>query len=66
MFEALHDALVVFVGDALGEAGDGLDVGLEVALQQLVDLCVVVVVVPDAEHAVDVVPHGLAERRRVY
>ena len=64
--ELVHEAVVVVVGDALREAGDHLDVRLQAALQQLVHLAVVVVVVPDAEHAVDVVPDGVPERGRVH
>lgn len=65
VLELLHDAVVVLLGDALGIAYGVLDEGLEAALEQLVDLVVVVVVVPDAEHAVYVVPNGPPEARRV-
>ena len=65
VLELAHERVVVALGDALREAGGRLDVGLEVALQQLVDGDVVVVVVTYAEHAVDVVANRRAERRRV-
>lgn len=64
--QLLEDAVVVGPGDALRVADDHLDVGLERALEHLVHLAVVVVVVPDAEHALDVVPDGGAEARRVH
>ena len=66
MFEGPHDTLIVLLRDALWVAGDCFDVCLEVPLQHLVDLGVVIVVVSDAVHAVDVVPYCLAECRRVH
>lgn len=65
VFELPHDAVVVPLGDALGVADGALDEGLEAALEQLIDLVVVVVVVPDAEHALYVIPDGPPEARRV-
>ena len=62
MFEFPHDPVVVFLGEPLGVARHGFDVGLQVALQQLVHLAVVVVVVANAVHAVDVIPDGSAKR----
>ncbi len=61
-----HEGFVVLLHNTLGVAGDGFDVRLEGALQQLVHLGVVIVIVPDAEHTVDVVPNRAAEGRRVY
>ena len=66
MFEGPHDALIVFLRDALWVAGDCFDVCLEVPLQHLVDLGVVIVVVSDPIHTVNVVPYCLAECRRVH
>ena len=57
--ELFENGVVVARRDALGEADDRLDVGLERPFQQLVDLAVVVVVVPDAEHA------GEKRRKRI-
>lgn len=65
MFELPHDAVVIPLGDALGIADGALDEGLEASLEQLIDLVVIVVVVPDAEHALYVVPYGSPEARRV-
>ena len=65
MLELPHDAVVVALGDALRIADGALDEGLEAALEQLIDLVVIVIVVPDAEHALYVVPDGATEARRV-
>lgn len=65
MFELPHNAIVVLFGDALWVADGTLDEGLEAALEQLVDLIVVVVVVPYPEHALNVVPNGPTESGRV-
>lgn len=65
MFELPHDTVVVLLGDALWVTDGTLDEGLEAAFEQLVDLVVIVVVVPDAEHALYVVPDSPSEARRV-
>ena len=65
MLKLSHVAVVVLLADAFREARYDLDVVLQRALQQLVNLAVVVVVVSDPEQTVDVVPYGAAEGRRV-
>ena len=64
--EFLEDVVVILASDAFWKADDRLDVRLERTFQQLVDLAVVVVVVADAEHALDVVPDGAPEARRIH
>lgn len=61
MLEGAHNSLILLLGDAFRVAGHRLDVGLKVALEHLVHLGVVVVIVPDAVHTVNVVPDGLSE-----
>lgn len=65
MLELPHDTIVIPLGDALRIANGALDEGLEAALEQLVHLVVIVIVVPDAEHALYVVPYRPSEARRV-
>lgn len=61
MFELAEHPVVVFLSDTFRIAAGALDECLERALQQLVDLAVVVIVVPDAQQALDVVPNGATE-----
>lgn len=65
MLELPHDTIVVSFRDALRITDCTLDEGLEAPLEQLIDLVVVVVVVPDAEHTLDVIPNGPPEARGV-
>lgn len=57
--------VVVGFGDPFREAAGRFDEHLERPVQQLVDLAVVVVVVPNAVHALDVVPDGTTELGRI-
>lgn len=66
MLQLDQHAVVVRLGDPLREAAGRLDEHLEGPVQQLVNLAVVVVVVPDAVHALDVVPDGPTELGRVH
>lgn len=65
MLELPHDAIVIPLCDALRVANGALDEGFEAALEQLIHLVIIVVVVPDAEHALYVVPDRASEARRV-
>lgn len=65
MFELPHDAIVIPLSDALGIANGALDEGLQASLEQLIDLIVIVIVMPYAEHALYVVPDRPSEARRV-
>lgn len=65
MFELPHDAIVIPLGDALRIANGALDEGLQASFEQLIDLIVIVIVVPYAEHALYVVPDRPSEARRV-
>jgi len=64
--EFLEDVVVVLASDAFWKADDRLDVRLERTFQQLVHLAVVVVVVADAKHALDVVPDGASKARCIH
>ena len=66
MVKLFEDVVVVGRSDPLRKADRHLDVRLQGALQHLVHLAVVVIVVPDAHEALDVVPDGRAEPRRVH
>lgn len=61
--ELLEDGVIIVAAETIGKADGSFDVGLEGAFQQLVHLTVVIVIMPDAEHALDVVPDGAPEAR---
>lgn len=65
VFELPHDAIVIPLCDALRIANGALDEGFEATLEQLVHLVVIIIVVPDAEHALYVVPDRTSEARRI-
>lgn len=65
MLELPHDAIVIPLCDALRITNGALDEGLEATLEQLIHLVVIVIVVPDAEHALYVVPDRPSEARRI-
>lgn len=65
MFELPHDAIVIPLGDALRITNSALDEGLQASFEQLIDLVVIIIVVPYAEHALYVVPDRSSEARRV-
>lgn len=64
--EAFHHTVKVPFAQPLWEARHDLDERLEASLQQLVDSCVIVVVVSDAHQAVDVVPDACTEVLCIY
>ena len=66
MLELAHEAVVVPFRDPFRIARSRLDIRLKISFQQLVDRNVIVVVVANAEHAVDVVVDCSAERRGVH
>lgn len=59
--ELLEDVVVIGSGDSFGKADGRLDVGLQGSFQHLIHLAVVVVIVTDAKHALNVIPNGRAE-----
>lgn len=61
-----ENVVVVGASDALRETDGHFDVGFQRPFQHLIDFAVIVVVVTDAEHALDVIPDGRAEARRVH
>lgn len=65
MLELSHYTLVIPLGDALRITNGALDEGLEATFEQLIHLVVIVIVVPDAEHALYIVPDRPSEARRV-
>lgn len=65
MFELPHDAIVIPLCNALRIANGALDEGFEATLEQLIHLVVIIIVVPDAEHALYVVPDRTSEARRI-
>lgn len=65
MFELPHDAIVIPLCDALRIANGALDESFEATLEQLINLVVIIIVVPDAEHALYVVPDRTSEARRI-
>lgn len=65
VFELPHDAIVIPLCDALRIANGALDEGFEATLEQLIHLVVIVIVMPDAEHALYIVPDRPSEARRV-
>lgn len=65
MFELPHDAIVIPLCYALRIANGALDEGFEATLEQLIHLVVIIIVVPDAEHALYVVPDRTSEARRI-
>jgi len=63
--KSLHDIGKVLLDHTLRVAGETFDVALEIALKQNVHLTVVVVVVPHAIDALNVIPNGTSKGRRV-
>lgn len=66
VLELPHHAIVIPFGHALRIANGALDERLETTLEELVHLVVIVIVVPDAEHALYVVPDRSSETGRVH
>lgn len=65
MFELPHHTLVIPLSDTFGVTNGALDESLETTLEQLVHLVVIVIVVPDAEHTLYIIPDCSSEARRV-
>lgn len=65
MFELPHDTIIIPLCDALRIANGALDESFETTLEQLINLVVIIIVVPDAEHALYVVPDRTSEARRI-
>ena len=61
MLKFFHERLIVLPTDAFWIASDRLDVGFQRPLKKLVHLLVVIVIMSDAKHTVDIVPDGTAE-----
>lgn len=61
VLEFTHEAVIVFTRNALWVARHSLYIRLESSFQQLVHLAVIIVIMADAKHAVDVVPNRMAE-----
>jgi len=66
MFKLPHYTLVIPLGDAFRITNGTLDEGLETALEQLIHFVVIVIVVPDAEHTLYVVPNRSSEARCIH
>lgn len=65
VFKLPHDTIVIPLRDALRITNGALDEGLQASFEQLIDLIVIVIVMPYAEHALYVVPDCPSEARRV-
>lgn len=61
VFELPHDTIVIPLCDTLRITNGALDEGFEATLEQLIHLVVIVIVVPNAEHALYVVPDRSSE-----
>lgn len=65
VFQFPHRISVIFLDELVGEADGGFDEFLHGCGQEFVDVFIIVVVVPNAEDHVDVVPNGSSEHERV-
>lgn len=65
MLELPHDAIVILLGDTFRITNGALDESFQATLEQLIHLIVIVIVVPDAEHALYIVPDRPSEARRI-
>lgn len=65
MPELPHDVIVILLGSFFRITTNGLDKAFQVPFQQLVNLAIVVVVMSDTIHAVDVIPNRPSEHGRV-
>lgn len=66
MMELFEHTVVIGASDSFGEAHRHFDVGLKRTFQHLVDFAVIVIIVADAEHALNVIPNGRAESRSIH
>lgn len=65
MFELPHDAIIIPLCDAFRIANCALDEGFEATLEQLIHLVIIIIVMPDAEHTLYVVPDRTSKARRI-
>lgn len=65
MLELPHDEIVIPFGDTFRITDGALYKSLEASFEQLIHLVVIVIVVPDAEHTLNVIPDGPSETGRV-
>ena len=65
MFEFPHDAIIIPLCNALRIANGALDESFEATLEQLIHLIVIVIVMPDAEHTLYIVPDRPSKARRI-
>lgn len=66
MLEFPHNTIVIPFGYTLWIANGALDERLQASLEELIHLVVIVIIMSDAEHALNVVPNGPSETRRVH
>lgn len=66
VLEFPHHAIVIPFGHAFRVTNGALDERLQAALEELVNLVVIVIVVPDTEHALNVIPDRPSETGRVH
>lgn len=65
MFKLPHDAIVIPLGNAFRITNGAFDEGFEATLEQLIHLVIIIIVVPDAEHALYVVPDRPSKAWRI-
>jgi len=65
VFEFPHDAIIIPLCNALWITNGALDEGFEATLEQLIHLIVIIIVMPDAEHTLYVVPDRPSKARRI-
>lgn len=65
MLEFSHDTIIIFLRNALRITNSTLDEGLQASFKQLIDFIIIVIIVPDAEHALYIIPDRSSEARCV-
>lgn len=63
--EFFENTVVIFSSDSFGKANDSLDVSLQWTFQYLIHFSVIVIIVADAKHALNIIPNGRAEAWRI-
>lgn len=63
MLEFSHDTIIIFLRNALRITNSALDKSLQASFEQLIDFIIIVIVVPDTEHALYVIPDRPSEAR---
>lgn len=66
VLELPHHSIIIPLGDSFGITHRALDERLQTPFQQLVHLVVIIIIVPDTEHALYVIPDGSAKTRGVH